>query len=96
MNRRGFIRNLAGIGVFSILPGAGRIWKARRPHSMYRLMFLPQFPPPPLPLDLKKIFEEIYALQQCRRREQERTEDEILWYSPSSLPHPWDTDIASG
>jgi len=93
MNRRGFIRNLAGIGVFSILPGAGRIWKARRPHSLYELMFLPQFPPSPLPLDLKKIFEELYALK--RRRELERTEDEIRWYAPP-LPHPWDTDIASG
>lgn len=31
MNRRQFIRNLAGIGVFSILPGAGRVWKATRP-----------------------------------------------------------------
>ena len=31
MNRRNFLRNLAGIGLFSILPGAGRVWKAQRP-----------------------------------------------------------------
>lgn len=30
MNRRNFIRNLAGIGLFSILPGAGRVWKATK------------------------------------------------------------------
>ncbi len=30
MNRRNFLSNLAGIGLFSILPGAGRIWVARR------------------------------------------------------------------
>lgn len=27
-NRRAFFKQLAGIGLFSILPGAGRIWKA--------------------------------------------------------------------
>jgi len=30
MNRRSFVRKLAGIGLFTILPGAGRIWKAER------------------------------------------------------------------
>ncbi len=41
MNRRSFIRNLAGIGVFSILPGAGRIWKAQRPViGIYEQMIL--------------------------------------------------------
>ena len=28
--RRNFIRNLAGIGLFAILPGAGRLWRAER------------------------------------------------------------------
>lgn len=28
-NRRAFFKQLAGIGLFSILPGAGRIWKAQ-------------------------------------------------------------------
>ena len=35
MNRRSFVRKLAGIGLFTILPGAGRIWKAER-QSPYR------------------------------------------------------------
>jgi hypothetical protein len=30
MNRRNFLSKLAGIGLFSILPGAGRVWKAER------------------------------------------------------------------
>lgn len=30
MNRRSFVTKLAGIGLFSILPGAGRLWKAER------------------------------------------------------------------
>ena len=30
MNRRNFLRNIAGIGIFSILPGAGRVWKAEK------------------------------------------------------------------
>ena len=29
-SRRSFIAQLAGVGLFSILPGAGRIWKAER------------------------------------------------------------------
>ena len=31
MNRRNFLRNIAGLGIFSILPGAGRVWKAESP-----------------------------------------------------------------
>lgn len=27
-NRRHFFKQLAGIGLFAILPGAGRVWKA--------------------------------------------------------------------
>ena len=30
MNRRKFLTNLGKLGVFTILPGAGRVWKAQR------------------------------------------------------------------
>jgi hypothetical protein len=29
-NRRSFLGQLAGLGLFAILPGAGRVWKAER------------------------------------------------------------------
>jgi len=45
MNRRSFIRNLAGIGLCTILPGAGRIWVARQDLAVvdtrYRCIMLP-------------------------------------------------------
>lgn len=31
MNRRNFITKLGGIGLFSVLPGAGRVWRVERP-----------------------------------------------------------------
>lgn len=40
MNRRHFAK-LLGLGVFSILPGAGRVWKAQRQTPDF--YFLPQF-----------------------------------------------------
>ena len=30
VTKRGFMKQMAGIGLFSILPGAGRVWKAER------------------------------------------------------------------
>ena len=30
MNRRKFFANLGTLGLFTILPGAGRVWKARK------------------------------------------------------------------
>jgi hypothetical protein len=36
MRRRGFIKSLAGLGAFMILPGAGRVWKATRPELIWQ------------------------------------------------------------
>lgn len=44
MNRRNFITDLGKIGLFSILPGAGRIWKAEVPVPRRVLPILPYLP----------------------------------------------------
>jgi len=81
--RREFLTQLAGIGLFSILPGAGRIWRAERKPlypGIYEQLFLSQevpHPLPPPPLNLQELFRDLYALKQ--RRELERTENEIRW-----------------
>lgn len=31
MTRRSFLTNLGALGLFTILPGAGRVWRAERP-----------------------------------------------------------------
>jgi hypothetical protein len=69
-SRRDFICQLAGVGLFTILPGAGRLWRVERP--------LVKPTPPfvfcdldgrPLPFPLQEIMQRIFVLQRQRLRE---------------------------
>ena len=42
MNRRSFITNLSSIGLFTILPGAGRVWCARKPVDVMQFFDMPR------------------------------------------------------
>lgn len=69
MNRRGFLTKLGGIGLFSILPGAGRIWKARRwsPEDDCLIKL------PPQPIDIQKLHALLYKI---KRQREARVTDE--------------------
>jgi len=40
MNRRNFLQSLGALGIFNILPSAGRVWRAQKP-ELYK--YLPNF-----------------------------------------------------
>ena len=62
MNRRNFL-GLAGLGLFSILPGAGRVWKAEK----QVLHWIPAREMGPLPPDIQEMFKVLYQIQRQRR-----------------------------
>jgi hypothetical protein len=76
--RRKFLTSLGTIGVFSILPGAGRIWRAERP------IVTPEFwefaycdvNSNPLPVPFQEIMQRICILQ-GDRLQRERIRQEI-------------------
>ena len=55
MNRRKFLTNIGKLGVFTILPGAGRVWKAERKPFPIQLFRSPQFHYIPTFADFLKI-----------------------------------------
>lgn len=71
MNRRAFI---AGLGTFMILPGAGRIWRARREVPMCNPIVTyfsnetisKTRPLMPYQLNLDELFDQMYAIQRSR------------------------------
>ena len=77
MNRRNFLRNLAGIGLFTILPGAGRIWKVQRVVPEYVI----DLPPGTPPLDMEELFRLIYRIKR-EREASYRTEPPSFYATP--------------